>query len=151
VGKTVELTNDLTEQIADLIQDGNYPKTVAVHCGISVSQFNRWMDEGNRLQLHLESGLPTDHWTPEEWTLFNFAYQVNLAYANAEIYHLQLAKAMAQAGKSTWTMPFTWLERCRPGWQRRERMDDGNKSVDEELVGLSKQFAEFDRKRKDRL
>jgi hypothetical protein len=149
VAKDIEITDELMTKISDLIEEGHYPKTVAMHTGVSTHRFNRWMDEGNELMMRLESGVDCSDWSQEMWMMMNLAYNVNLAYANAEISYLNWAKDLARQGKSSWTMPFTWLERCRPGWQRREQMGVES-SVDQELVNLDKQFKQFDKKRERR-
>jgi len=143
-----ELDVALIKQISDLIAEGHYPKTVAVHSGISTHQFNKWVDEGRELQAQRESGVEAQGrvFSREELLVMAFADEVDLAYAAAEIMHLNWVKELAAAGKSTWTAPMTWLERTRPGWQRRESLGDGAKSTDEELVELSRRFEAFDKK-----
>ena len=143
-----ELSVELIKEIAGLVAEGHYPKTVAIHSGVSVHQFNRWWDEGRELNAQFESGVEADGrvFTRDESLLMAFADEIDLAYAAAEIMHLNWVKELAAAGKSTWTAPMTWLERTRPGWQRRESLGDGQKSTDEELVELSRRFEAFDKK-----
>ena len=143
-----ELDVPLIKEIADLIEQGHYPKTVAVHTGVTIPMFNRWCDEGRELWAQRDSGVEAEGrvFTREEELLMSFVDEMDLAYASAEIMHLNWVKELAAAGKSTWTAPMTWLERTRPGWQRREQMGQEN-TVDKELAQLSKQFAAFDEKR----
>lgn len=146
--KHPELSIELINQICDLVAEGHYPKTVAVHAGITTPMFNRWERDARELQAQREAGVEAAGrvFTHEEELLLTFVDEVDLAYAAAEIMHLNWVKELAAAGKSTWTAPMTWLERTRPGWQRRESLGDGAKSTDEELVELSRRFEAFDKK-----
>ena len=145
-----DLTADLIMDIATEIREGSYPRAACARRHISQVTFNRWMDTGNELIMRRDSGVDLDGLSKLEWFCVGFATEVNQAYADAEWMMLKWAKDLAASGRSTWTMPFTWLERCRPGWQRRDQMQP-EASTDAELAKLTKQFEAFDGKREKAL
>ena len=145
-----ELTVELIMEIADEIREGSYPRAACARRHISQHKFNRWMEIGNEIQMQQDSGVFRDDLSEEQRYCLAFAIEVNQAFADAEWMMLKWAKDLAASGRSTWTMPFTWLERCRPGWQRRDQMQP-EASTDAELAKLTKQFEAFDGKREKAL
>jgi hypothetical protein len=139
----------LTQEIADVIVEsvstyGSYAVTAAKKAGIHKATFYRWRDRGEDALMRSQDGATL---TEQEQAYLDF--YLRLTHAEATVEEEALAKV--REAKIGWQAHMTYLERrFSERWRRTDVADrpkHGAKTVDEELVSLSRKFEAFDQKR----
>lgn len=106
MGRPTKLTDDLRENIALLVGQGNYIETAAAYCGISKVTLYTWMRLGHK---------------EDEGPHRDFLNAVTKAEATGE---MQALRTISAAGEKAWQALAWRLERKFPDrWGRRDRME----------------------------
>lgn len=112
---SLKLTEELTEQISNILRAGNYVDTAAKMAGVPRSTLYRWLTLGDKASMKLDEGEELDR---NEQLYYNFAAAVDKARAAATVRNVALIQQAAQAG--SWQASAWWLERTDPEkWGRR--------------------------------
>jgi transposase len=120
------LTKELTEEIGNLLLDGNYIETACAVVGLGKKQFYQFLRIGKDAEERLEriEGLRL---TPEEKKCVEFRNVVRSAIAEAEARDLRTIRL---AGQRDWKALAWRLERRNPKrWGRRSDITSGGEPI----------------------
>lgn len=116
-GRPSKLTPQVTQQIVQALQAGNYQDVAASYAGISKGTFYSWMDRGRIERDRQGSGLDPDE---TEAPFLEFLNAIETARAQSEVRAVALINKAAQGG--TWQAAAWFLERSYPNrWSRYQR------------------------------
>jgi hypothetical protein len=144
VARAVEyrgLDEQLIREIADGVEVGNYPEVVAGSLGVYKATFSRWWSLGQEVKAR--PSFP-EGCSEYEVLCATLADQLEFSGNIAEMWLLEKAQEDASRGKSTWTAWMTILERTRPGWQRKDKLEAPGRSVEDELAEIERRKAARD-------
>lgn len=124
-GRPSKLTDELQEEMARLVETGNYLDTAAACCGINRDTFYEWMRRGAREKAAGRNTLYT-----------RFSDRMKMAEAKAEALTLTRLRA---AGREHWQADAWFLERTRPKrfgrWQRVD-VGEGDDEMGDKKQGI---------------
>lgn len=117
-GRPRILTEKITREICECLEEGNYLETACHLVGISTDSAFAWMKEGHKARkLHLAGDEYPDEWA---MSLF-FLDSIKKAEAKAETQALRTLRAMAP---DAWQSVAWRLERRHPSrWGRRQAIE----------------------------
>lgn len=124
-GRPSKLTPAVHKHLVEAIMAGNYIEPAVRACGIGVSTYYRWMEQG---EAHAADGKATAY--RDLWEA------VKKAEGEAEIKAL---KQIRSAASESWQAAAWYLERKFPArWGRKERVEHTGK--DGEAIAVSHDF-----------
>jgi hypothetical protein len=132
------LDEQLIREVADGVELGNYPEVVAGSLGIDKAYFSRSWSLGQ--EVRARPSFP-EGCSPYEVLCATLADQLDLSGDVAELFLLEKVRDDASKGRSTWTAWMTILERTRPGWQRKDKLEAPGRSVEDELAEIEQRAA----------
>jgi len=135
------LTFDLVERIAVEVEKGNYPEVVAGSMGLDKAYFSKSWTLGQ--EVGARPSFP-EGVSDYEMVCATLAWRLEQAGNIAELTLLSKAAEHAEKGRSTWTFFVTVLERTRPGWQRKDKLEAPGRSVEDELAEIEARKAARD-------
>lgn len=129
-GPKSRLTDELIEEVIQLIAAGNYIEVACAAVGIYRSTYTAWLARGHATAellstLRREDEDPIDiddekpeHLDPLDWQCFKLARRAEKAQAQAEAYAVTIVR---KHFPDQWTAAMTYLERRFPDrWKRRD-------------------------------
>jgi hypothetical protein len=118
-GQNARLTDEVRDQICELLRRGHYLQSAAAHVGIGRRTLYGWLERGNEARVALDRDGSV---AAAEPPYVEFADAVELARDFGEAFLLEQAQAAIRDPKNgRWQGWLTILERSRPQrWQRRQ-------------------------------
>lgn len=109
LGRPEKITPELIDQIASVIEAGNYMETAAKYCGIDKQSLYTWLKKGNEQKAQGRRGLHRD-----------FLDAIKKALAAAEA---RSVARIVKAGEAHWQAEAWRLERKHPKrWGRKDHL-----------------------------
>lgn len=110
-GRPTKLTEDLIEQIAKLVREGNYIETACAFCGINKDTYYRWAKDGARAKSGIKK---------------RFSDAIKKAVAESEMNDLETIRLDPSWQSKAWR-----LERRFPDkWGNRQKVElSGNVNI----------------------